>query len=115
MPHCWRARFEVPRGFTVTAPSSTAIVTSSVAVNARVPFGPFTSTVCPETVAVTPPGRSTGFLPMRDIAPPQNTVQRTSPPTLAVRACASDMTPFGVETMATPRPWRTCGISLTPE
>src|SRR5580704_2932954 len=34
----------------------------------------------------------------------QNTVQRISPPTLASRASWSAMTPFGVETMATPRP-----------
>src|SRR6187200_1729849 len=69
MPHCWRARFDRPRGFTVTPPSSTAIVTSSVTVKARVPFGPLTSIVCPETVAVTPPGSSTGFFPIRDILP----------------------------------------------
>src|SRR3984957_18791357 len=34
----------------------------------------------------------------------QNTVHRISPPTLASRASWSAMTPFGVETMATPRP-----------
>src|SRR5581483_3908527 len=34
----------------------------------------------------------------------QNTVQRISPPTLASRASWSAMTPFGVETMATPSP-----------
>src|SRR5580700_9872851 len=34
----------------------------------------------------------------------QNTVQRISPPTLASRASWSAMTPFGVVTMATPRP-----------
>ena len=34
----------------------------------------------------------------------KNTVQRISPPTLASRASWSAMTPFGVDTMATPRP-----------
>src|SRR5581483_7293444 len=34
----------------------------------------------------------------------QNTVNRISPPTLASRAAWSAMTPFGVETTATPRP-----------
>ena len=53
MPHCWRARLDLPRGLTVSALPTSAIVTSSVAVNARVPFGPFTDTVCPVTVAVT--------------------------------------------------------------
>ncbi len=53
-PHCARARLEVPRGATVTLPSSTVRVTSSVAVKLRVPFGPFTSTVWPLTDAVTP-------------------------------------------------------------
>src|SRR5476649_1472751 len=38
----------------------------------------------------------------------QNTLQRTSPPTLAARASASDMTPRGVDRIEMPRPlkWR---------
>src|SRR5262249_22157199 len=40
---------------------------------------------------------------------PQNTVQRISPPTLASRASWSAITPFGVETIATPRPLFTRG------
>ena len=43
----------------------------------------------------------------------QNTVQRISPPTLASRASWSAMTPFGVETMATPRPLLMRGRFLT--
>ena len=43
----------------------------------------------------------------------QNTVQRISPPTLASRAAWSAMTPFGVETMATPRPLLMRGRFLT--
>ena len=35
-----------------------------------------------------------------------------SPPTLASRAFASDITPFGVERIATPRPLATVGMSL---
>jgi hypothetical protein len=105
MPHCWRARLDLPRGSTVTALSATASVTSSVAVKLRAPLGPFTSMVWPETEADTPDGSSTGRLPIRDIChSPQNTVQSTSPPTLAWRALASVITPLDVETMETPRP-----------
>ena len=43
----------------------------------------------------------------------QKTVQRTSPPTLASRAAWSAMTPFGVETIATPRPLATRGMAST--
>ena len=38
-----------------------------------------------------------------------------SPPTLASRAFWSDITPFGVERMATPRPLATVGIFFTGE
>src|ERR1700743_1888217 len=38
----------------------------------------------------------------------------TSPPTPVARALRSVITPFGVDTMATPRPFMTCGISLRP-
>ena len=41
----FKARLDLPRGVTVIAPSSTARVTSSVALKLRVPFGPFTSIV----------------------------------------------------------------------
>ena len=74
------------------------------------PFGPFTLTVWPSTLAVMPEGTANAFLPIRDI---QNTVQRISPPTLASRASWSAMTPFGVETMATPRPLLMRGRFLT--
>jgi hypothetical protein len=49
------------------------------------------------------------------LQPPQNTEQSTSPPTLAARACASDMTPREVDTMATPSPLRIDGMPSTPE
>jgi hypothetical protein len=87
----------------VTALSATASVTSSVAVKLRAPLGPFTSMVWPETEADTPDGSSTGFYQYETLPPPQNTVQSTSPPTLA-GARASDITPLDVETIETPRP-----------
>ena len=46
---------------------------------------------------------------------PQNTRQSTSPPTLATRASASDMTPRGVDRMDMPRPLRIFGRSLIEE
>src|SRR5919112_5341916 len=67
IPHCWRARFDAPRGVTVTAPLSCAMVTSSVALKDSVPFGPFTAMVWPSIVALTPDGSGTGFLPIRDM------------------------------------------------
>jgi hypothetical protein len=40
-------------------------------------------------------------------------VNRISPPTLASRAAWSAITPFGVETIATPRPLLTRGSART--
>src|SRR5574343_1135064 len=45
---------------------------------------------------------------------PYATMHRTSPPTLLARALRSVITPFGVETMATPRPFMTRGMSSQP-
>jgi hypothetical protein len=70
MPHCWRARLDLPRGVTVTVLSATASVTSSVAVKLRAPLGPFTSMVWPETEADTPDGSSTGFFRYETSSPP---------------------------------------------
>src|SRR5439155_21226848 len=39
-------------------------------VRASAPFGPWTLTVFPSTVTVTPAGMATGSLPIRDIVPP---------------------------------------------
>ena len=77
------------------------------------PLGPYTFRMRSAMVAVTPAGTATGFFPMRDMA--QNTWQRTSPPTFASRASASERTPFGVETMTMPRPFLTRGSSSAPE
>src|SRR3712207_4366682 len=41
---------------------------SSAICRLRVPFGPFTASVWPSVVAVTPAGIATGFLPIRDIS-----------------------------------------------
>src|SRR5262249_54339833 len=90
------------------------------------PFGPFIFTACPSTVAVTPAGTTTRFLPMRDNLhpsflgpprgpprPPPNPLQRISPPTFSSRARASDITPLGVDRMATPSPLATLVRSRT--
>src|SRR6056297_3753015 len=70
MPHCWRARLDLPRGVTEMDPSPMVMVTSSVAVKVLASFGPLTSMVWPESVAVTPSGRATGCLPIRDMSGP---------------------------------------------
>src|SRR5690606_37666307 len=51
-----------------------------------------------------------GYLPGSD----QYTEQRNSPPTRSLRASRSDITPFGVDTIAAPRPPRTFGRSAEP-
>ena len=108
------------RGFTSmpVAPFLTSICSGQVKDSS--PFGPFIFTVCPSTVAVTPAGTGTGFLPMRDMSfltrcglRPQNTLQRISPPTFSSRARESDITPLGVDRMATPRPLATLARSRT--
>src|SRR5829696_721580 len=68
MPHLARAVLDSSRGFTWTAPFSMATVTSSGTRNESSPFVPLILTVCPSTVAVTPDGTATGFLPTRDIS-----------------------------------------------
>ncbi len=53
-----------------------------------------------------------GALPIRDMrATPHHTKQRTSPPTLRLRASRSVMSPWLVDRTATPRPPRTRGTS----
>ena len=84
------------------------------------PFGPLAVTVWPSTFAVTPFGTGTGFLansrhrlyPFLDRLPRQKTRQSTSPPTFWLRASWSDMTPFGVDRIDTPRPSATRGMLL---
>src|SRR6476646_10310623 len=68
MPHIDCASLVSSRGFTSmpAAPFLTSICSGQVKESS--PFGPFIFTVCPSTVAVTPAGTMTGFLPMRDIA-----------------------------------------------
>src|SRR5271165_1240832 len=68
MPHMARARFSSLCGWTCTAPASIEIDTSSGAVNLSSPFAPLTAIVWPSTLAVTPEGMGTGFLPIRDMA-----------------------------------------------
>src|SRR5262245_12687462 len=98
--------------------------TASGHVNDSSPFGPFTLTVWPDTVAVTPDGTGTGFLPMRDIVSSylyfrlsgrQNMLHRISPPTFSSRARESDITPLGVDRIDTPRPLATLVRSRTAE
>src|ERR1700744_4996537 len=55
------------RGVTVMPCSSTFASTSVTSFTESSPFGPLNLTVLPSTEAVTPLGRATGFLPIRDI------------------------------------------------
>src|SRR5262245_8178981 len=93
-----------------------------VNIQSSFPSGPFTETTEPDTFTSTPVGTVIGFFPMRDIASlsflrivrAYHTEQSTSPPRPAFRDAWSVMTPFEVERMAIPMPFRTRGISLVP-
>src|SRR5216683_567720 len=63
-----RARLVSARGSTRTSPFSTLASTSPCSTSDSAPFGPFTVTVWPSTLAVTPEGMATGFFPTRDMA-----------------------------------------------
>ncbi len=67
-PHMARPRWLSSRGASVSSPSAWLTATSSATVQASWPLGPFTVTVWPSTVMVTPDGMETGFLPIRDIS-----------------------------------------------
>src|SRR5437016_2030018 len=67
-PHIWRPRSAPSRGATVTPCSPTLASTSFASLTLNSPLGPFTRTDCPSTVALTPFGSETGFLPIRDIS-----------------------------------------------
>ena len=96
---------------TVKLPSSNLSFISGWRVRRSSPLGPFTATVLPWRSRFTPLGRVTGFLPIRDIAASYQTTARSSPPRFALRASRSVISPFGVETIAMPRPFLTRGSS----
>src|SRR5258708_13975129 len=62
-----RARLVSARGATMVLPASILGVMSSGITPSSAPFGPFTLTFWPSTLALTPCGTATGFLPMRDM------------------------------------------------
>src|ERR1700761_8638883 len=66
-PHMPRARWLSSRGVRVSSPFSWRSSTSSMTVHESWPLGPFTVTVWPSSVRVTPEGIAMGFLPIRDI------------------------------------------------
>src|SRR3712207_1951856 len=68
MPHLARALFDWSRGSTFTVPFSITTETSSGTRKLSSPLAPFIFTVWPVTLAVTPDGTATGFLPTRDIS-----------------------------------------------
>src|ERR1051326_8990234 len=65
-----RARLVSLRGSTLMLPLSILATTSAGSTNSRAPFGPFILTVWPSTLAVTPDGIATAFLPIRDMIVP---------------------------------------------
>src|SRR5215471_6837087 len=67
VPHMARARLVSARGSTLTSLPSTLAATSPRSTSESAPLGPFTLTVCPSTLAVTPDGIATGFFPTRDM------------------------------------------------
>src|SRR5580704_9598878 len=67
-PHMARARVDSSRGVRCSAPSFWATSISSMTVQDSWPLGPFTVTVWPSSVTLTPEGMAMGFLPIRDMA-----------------------------------------------
>src|SRR3989442_8350097 len=67
-PHMARARVESSRGVSAISPFSCVTAISSATVQASSPLGPFTLTVWPSRVTVTPAGTEMVFLPIRDIS-----------------------------------------------
>src|SRR3990167_4245308 len=67
-PHIPRARVESLRGESVSSAPSSVISISSETVQERFPLGPFTATVWPSMVTVTPEGIATIFFPIRLIS-----------------------------------------------
>src|SRR5262249_555259 len=65
-----RARLVSLRGSTLIEPLSSLAETSAGSTSSRAPFGPFIFTVWPSTLAVTPDGMATAFLPIRDMVVP---------------------------------------------
>src|ERR1700751_5854325 len=65
-----RARLVSLRGSTLMLPLSSLATTSAASTSSRAPFGPFILTVWPSTLAVTPDGIATAFLPIRDMIVP---------------------------------------------
>ena len=105
----WRVS-SVGRDTVIVLPSSFTII-SACTVRESSPLGPLTRTIWPSISAVTPEGTVTGRLPIRDMASSYQITASSSPPRFAARASRSDISPFGVERMAIPRPFRTRGIS----
>ena len=67
-PHMARARVVSSRGAKESAPPSCLTTISSLTVQESSPLGPFTDTVWPSSVTVTPAGMAMAFLPIRDIS-----------------------------------------------
>src|SRR5262245_62086713 len=65
-----RARLVSARGSTLIPPFSIFTTMSSGTTYCSAPFGPFSFTVWPSTLAVTPDGTGTAFLPIRDMTVP---------------------------------------------
>src|ERR1700733_4522760 len=62
------ARWPSPRFAKVSSPSAWLTSISSATVQESSPLGPFTVTVWPSRVTVTPLGMATAFFPIRDIS-----------------------------------------------
>src|SRR5262245_19300262 len=72
IPHMARACFVSWARLTSMPSAPLATLIGSGQVNDSSPLGPFMVTFWPATVAVTPEGTATGFLPIRDILSPSS-------------------------------------------
>ena len=98
----------------VVLPEKVDVTVGAAEVTVKGPLGTLKQSIAP-TVTSTFSGTTTGFLAMRDIVSfLYTTMQSTSPPMPVSRALRSVITPREVETMATPSPFMTCGMSSRP-
>ena len=111
------------RRTTVAVPSFTSTATFPGIGRASCPFFPVTVSTPFAASTLTPAGRTTGLLPILDIVSllvgknPEAAYQisqSSSPPIESFFAFSPVMTPRDVETMATPNPFFTVGISSFP-
>ena len=106
VPHCMRARRLSVRGLKTSL--SPSLATDDVVMHHELQLAPLALGLEMLALEVDGDPGGDGNRILADARHGQNTLQMTSPPTLAARASASDMTPRGVDRIEMPSPlkWR---------